>query len=551
MSRLTAMLIFVVLWAAIYLPGLGSTELKGEEGRRILPAVTMLETGNWLVPYLGGKPYLRKPPLMNWVIAGSFKLTGVRNEWTARLPSALAVLAMGATVIGVAGRGWMKPGTALIAAIMAMTFFGLLAKARFAGAEIEGVYAPLFGIAITLWLAWWRRGVSPWLTWTVPFVFLALGVLAKLPLHLLFFYVVVVAVLWGMRSMRSLLHPAHFVGLLLMIGICAAWAVPYFKTEAANTTTKVWQDQIANRVVENRSSWSDYAMNLPRGVGDLLPWVVLAPVVVTMVRRAKDASRGEREGDLQLRLVATAMLIASSVLFAGMLLIPGVLPRYVLPLSVPIALGAAVFIAEITERVRTWWHRVNQVVVGLVALAALAAPVAAAVLIGEVKDKQGIVGFDWRAAVPAIGAATVAFVVAGYLWSRRAVMLTPTYLAISSAAVLGAGSLLYGTAAPRLIATKDDLRPLADRINKSIPTTSELVIYDPDYQPALFYLKCRHRYAAETRDIPAGAEFVLARTKDVEKVTKKRPEYVATFDYQRKGQREFVLLQPLGGKSAN
>src|SRR4030095_12587486 len=137
--------------------------------------------GNWLVPYLGGKPYLRKPPLMNWVIAGSFKLTGVKNEWTARLPSALAVLAMGATMIGVAGPGWMKPGTALIAGIMAMTFFGVLAKARFAGAEIEGVYGPLFGIAITLWLAWWKRGVSPWLTWTVPFVFLGLGLLTKAP----------------------------------------------------------------------------------------------------------------------------------------------------------------------------------------------------------------------------------------------------------------------------------------------------------------------------------------------------------------------------------
>jgi 4-amino-4-deoxy-L-arabinose transferase-like glycosyltransferase len=59
MSRLTALAIFVALWAAIYLPGLGSTEIKGEEGRRILPAVTMLETGNWLVPYLGGRSQRR------------------------------------------------------------------------------------------------------------------------------------------------------------------------------------------------------------------------------------------------------------------------------------------------------------------------------------------------------------------------------------------------------------------------------------------------------------------------------------------------------------
>ena len=43
------LLIILALWAAIYLPALGSLEIKGEEGRRILPAVSMLETGNYLV----------------------------------------------------------------------------------------------------------------------------------------------------------------------------------------------------------------------------------------------------------------------------------------------------------------------------------------------------------------------------------------------------------------------------------------------------------------------------------------------------------------------
>jgi 4-amino-4-deoxy-L-arabinose transferase-like glycosyltransferase len=549
MSRLTALVIFTLLWAAIYLPGLGSTELKGEEGRRILPAITMLETGNWLVPYLGGKPYLRKPPLMNWVIAGSFKVTGVRNEWTARLPSALAVLAMGATMIGVAGPGWMKPEMGLIAAIMAMTFFGLLAKARFAGAEIEGVYAPLFGIAITLWLASWRRGVSPWFTWTVPFVFLGLGLLTKAPLHLLFFYAIIGAVLWRARSMKSLLYPSHFLGFALMAGMFAAWAVPYFRTEAANKATKVWQDQIANRVVENKSSWSDYAANLPRGTGDLLPWLILAPVVVSIARRPKDASgvTGETEGDAQLRQVAATTLIASSVVFVGMLLVPGVLPRYVLPLSAPIALGAAVFLSGTKGWALTAWHRVNQILIGLIAVIAMAAPMAPYTFLDTERNREQMAaGLSL-----AVAAATASFVVAGILWARRPIQLNPRFLVISSGAVIAAASLLYGSVAVRFIVAHDDIRPLAERINKSIPPGAELVIYDPDYQPAFFYLKCRHRYAAETRDIPAGAEFVLARTKDVEKVTKKRPEYVATFNYQRKGQSEFVLLQPLDGKPAN
>src|SRR5204863_9200314 len=94
MSRLPPLLIVVAVWAAIYLPALGSFEIKGEEGRRILPAVAMLESGNYLMPQLGADTYLTKPPLVNWLVAGSFKVLGIRNEWTARAPSVLAVLAV-------------------------------------------------------------------------------------------------------------------------------------------------------------------------------------------------------------------------------------------------------------------------------------------------------------------------------------------------------------------------------------------------------------------------------------------------------------------------
>src|SRR5204863_3033029 len=93
-SRLLAVAVVVVIWAVIYLPALGSIAIKGEEGRRILPAVRMLETGNYIVPQVGSNPYYRKPPLVNWLVVASFKFFGVRNEWTARLPSALSVLAV-------------------------------------------------------------------------------------------------------------------------------------------------------------------------------------------------------------------------------------------------------------------------------------------------------------------------------------------------------------------------------------------------------------------------------------------------------------------------
>src|SRR5229473_8550456 len=100
-SRVNSLLIVLLIWAAIYLPALGSLSIKGEEGRRILPAISMLETGNYLVPQVGGEAYFRKPPLINWLVAASFKIFGARNEWTARLPSAISVLAVAVAFVTV------------------------------------------------------------------------------------------------------------------------------------------------------------------------------------------------------------------------------------------------------------------------------------------------------------------------------------------------------------------------------------------------------------------------------------------------------------------
>src|SRR5213082_3821506 len=197
--------IVLLVWAAIYLPGLGSLEIKGEEGRRILPAVAMLETGNYLVPHVGSDPYFSKPSLVNWLVAASFKLTGYRNEWTARLPSALCVLAA-ALAFSTVARSSLGPRGSLIAALVWLTSFGMIEKGRMI--EIEALYVSLVGLALIFWLSWWERRRSPWLTWIVPAVFLGLGLLAKGPVHLFFFYAVVVAVLFRAGELRVLWQPA-------------------------------------------------------------------------------------------------------------------------------------------------------------------------------------------------------------------------------------------------------------------------------------------------------------------------------------------------------
>src|SRR5262249_35166249 len=143
-----------LVWALIYLPRLGTLELKSEEGRRVLPAVTMLEAGNYTVPQIGSEPYLRKPPLVNWLVAASFKFSGIRNEWMARLPSVIAVLVVALAFLMIAQRA-LGPNGALAAAMMWLTNFGLLEKGRMI--EIEALYVALTGLAFVVWLSWWNE----------------------------------------------------------------------------------------------------------------------------------------------------------------------------------------------------------------------------------------------------------------------------------------------------------------------------------------------------------------------------------------------------------
>lgn len=153
-SRFRAVAVVLLVWTLIYLPALGSIAIRGEEGRRILPAIRMLETGNYIVPETGSNPDHRKPPLVNWLVAGSFKIFGARNEWIARLPSVLAVLAVAVAFVTVA-RASLGPRGSIIAALIWMTNIGMIEKGRLI--EIEALYVSLCGLAIIFWLSFWGQ----------------------------------------------------------------------------------------------------------------------------------------------------------------------------------------------------------------------------------------------------------------------------------------------------------------------------------------------------------------------------------------------------------
>jgi 4-amino-4-deoxy-L-arabinose transferase-like glycosyltransferase len=319
-SRAANLAIVIAVWAALYFPALGSLAIKGEEGRRILPGITMLQTGNYLVPQVGGETYFRKPPLVNWLVAASFKITGIQNEWTARLPSILCVLAVAVSFVTVARSSLGNRGST-IAALIWLINAGIIEKGRLI--EIEGLYVSLCALAMIFWLSLWLQKKSAWLIWTIPSVFLGLGFLAKGPLHLVFFYGLVIAVVWQERKWRALFHPAHLLGILLMVGIFAAWAIPFVQATNHVTATTKWSQQFTGRLRGTDFQFGRWIFNMPHGVLYLLPWVIFLPLV-----RFENFAENERP-------LARALVWGAVVPFVIVNLVPGSIPRYAMPALVP------------------------------------------------------------------------------------------------------------------------------------------------------------------------------------------------------------------------
>jgi 4-amino-4-deoxy-L-arabinose transferase-like glycosyltransferase len=342
-SRFRAIAVVVLAWAVIYLPALGSIAIKGEEGRRILPAVRMLETGNYLVPQVGSYPYYRKPPLVNWLVAASFKIVGVRNEWTARLPSALSVLAVAIAFVTVARASLGATGS-MIASLVWMTNIGIIEKGRLI--EIEAVYVSLCGLAIIFWLSPYLQKKCAWVIWLPASVFLGLGLLAKGPTHLVFFYGIVVAVLAYSKDWRLLFHPAHFVALVLMVGIAAAWAIPFVHSTTAHLAMDKWSAQYTGRLEGVDFKFFSWIQNIPRGIIYFLPWFFLFPF-----------ARFSKFHDEARQQLARALSWGIAVPFVGVNLVPGAVARYSMPAIVPASWLLAMICADNALRWPQAWMR--------------------------------------------------------------------------------------------------------------------------------------------------------------------------------------------------
>lgn len=156
------LLLIVACVALLPFLGLADFHTKGEP-REAVVAYSMLESDDWVLPRNNGGDIPYKPPFFHWTIAAASAATGgTVSEFTSRLPSAVALIAMTLMLYVFLVR---RKGVtvALLASLVSLTAFELHRAG--ANCRVDMMLTALTVGALLLLYRWWERGLKgvPWL----------------------------------------------------------------------------------------------------------------------------------------------------------------------------------------------------------------------------------------------------------------------------------------------------------------------------------------------------------------------------------------------------
>jgi 4-amino-4-deoxy-L-arabinose transferase-like glycosyltransferase len=216
-ARLGPYALLLAVAAALTLPNLGQPSLWDiDEGNNASCGYEMNEAGNWVVPTFNYRLRVDKPALLYWLQIAAGRSFGF-NEFSARLPSALAALA-GVLLTYELARRLFGRGPALLAGLALAGNVGYCAAAHFANPD-----ALLTACSVLTLLLFWRAYVrGGW--WFVPAGAAAgLAVLAKGPVGLVLPGAVACLFLLVTGNLRRLLDPRLLLGLLAFALVALPW----------------------------------------------------------------------------------------------------------------------------------------------------------------------------------------------------------------------------------------------------------------------------------------------------------------------------------------
>ncbi len=263
----------VALCLVALLPFLGLTlfNTRGEP-REAVVALSMLKEGNWILPVNNGVDLAYKPPFFHWLIALFSLPTGHVTEYTSRLPSALALMAM--TVAGF--RFYERRRGLEVAGVMALVTLSCFEVHRAGVAcRVDMVLTCMMVLSLYALYRWVESGMKGLPFWGI--LCLSGAFLTKGPVGAALPCLVVAVFAWVRgRGFWSVLWRMACVGLLSCV-LPALWYAAAYRQGGERFFQLVYEENVLRLTgrMTYESHVNPWTYNVVTVVAGLVPYTLL------------------------------------------------------------------------------------------------------------------------------------------------------------------------------------------------------------------------------------------------------------------------------------
>jgi 4-amino-4-deoxy-L-arabinose transferase-like glycosyltransferase len=462
---------------------LGDYSLKEpDEGRYAEIPREMVESGNYIVPYLNYARYFEKPPLLYWSVALSYRAFGI-SEWSFRFPNAMFAF-LSVLALYLLGRRWFGPQSAFLSALMLISSMGFFSMARIVTTDM--LLSFCLTVALLCFYGYYREKKSPFLY--VFYAALALGTLTKGPIAILLMALSIVVWL-GIEGRLSFLKELKWArGIALFLVLTAPWFIAVSVMEKQFFYFFFVDQHFLRFLTSKHKRTGPIYYFVPVLFGGLFPWSILLPRAVGRFFALKEV-----------RL----FLIWSAVAFLFFSVSKSKLPPYILPIFPALSLAVGhLFQTAWRARAEQWKENMLFIPVFL-AISCLAGLHAAGFLDSRIPSSYAI--------APALPYLRPFAIIIGIAALLAAVLIVVRKLRSTSvfAVLLGFQCVLILALVLNIKAIDpiNTTRQLAETINRLAQKNDVIVTYGSFEETLPFYTRRPVVLAAYTGELKMGSEY--------------------------------------------
>jgi len=300
-----ALLVLIVFSACLFCAGIGVMPLTDpDEVFYAETAREMLKKGDFLTPYIFGKPQFEKPPLYYWLVILAFKAFGI-NEFAARIPSAIFGI-IGIIGVYFLGKILFNEKTAFFSGIIMATSVSYIALSRACVTDV--VLSVFFIYTFLFFFIGFFSSSKPTIWYLLSALAMAFAVVTKGPIGVFLPVGIILIYLLFTKKIKRLKEIPILKGSLIFLLVALPWYLIMYRLHGSNFTGEFFGFHNIVRYLKPEHPSTDfflyYFVVIAAG---FFPYSALLPVSIWQAFREKD--KYKKEANTFLAVWALAIIV--------------------------------------------------------------------------------------------------------------------------------------------------------------------------------------------------------------------------------------------------